>query len=290
MAFGGGPGCSRDGSKEGRGRAKAPEPFRERLENPPDEDVRQPPIEVPEGMVHVPRGAFRVGCDEEVDGACAATERPSRQVWVSGFFLDRTEVTVAAFTACVAAGSCSPPVSAGECNYGEADRGQFPINCVTWDQAVQYCAFAGGRLPTEAEWEKAARGTDGRTFPWGADLPDAGGTFRANWGEGLARHLWMRDQWEYDGPVGFFPEGAGPYGALDQAGNVSEWVADGYREGYAPDDTRDPEVGPTAEGRVVRGGSFREYARRLRTFVRDWHEPTFWYSHVGFRCARDAPR
>ena len=263
---------------------------RENLQIPPDEDVRLPPIEVPEGMVHVPRGGFRMGCDEAAEGPCSVTERPSRKVWVSGFFLDATEVTVGAFTACVEAGSCSRPVAAGECNFGEKERDSFPINCVTWDQAIQFCAWAGKRLPTEAEWEKAARGTDGRPYPWGRDAPDAGGTFRANWGEGLARNLWVRDQWEYDAPVGFYPNGAGPFGALDQAGNVSEWVADGYREGYDPEDTMDPMVGPTADGRVVRGGSFREYARRLKTFARDWHEPTFWYGHVGFRCARDAAR
>lgn len=263
---------------------------RPNLEEPPGEDVKLAPLELPDGMVHVPQGSFRMGCEEGLDGPCSATERPSRQVWVSGFFIDRTEVTVGAFTACVRAGSCSPSVAAGECNYGEKDRGAYPINCVTWDQAVQFCAWAGRRLPTEAEWEKAARDNDGRPYPWGRDAPDAGGTYRANWGEGLARHLWMRDQWEYDGPVGFYPSGAGPYGTLDQAGNLSEWVSDGYREGYDPSDARDPVVAPTKEGRVARGGSFREYARRLRTFARDWHEPTFWYSHVGFRCAADAPR
>jgi formylglycine-generating enzyme required for sulfatase activity len=282
--------CKGPSPVPGRSAKAVAEVPRENLSLPPEEDVRQPPIVVPESMVHVPRGAFRMGCDEAVDGPCSATERPSRAVWVNGFFVDVTEVTVGAFTACVKAGSCSLPISDGECNFGEADRDVYAINCVTWDQAAQFCAWQGKRLPTEAEWEKAARGTDGRPFPWGRDAADAGGTYRANWGEGLARNLWIRDQWEYDGPVGFYPNAAGPYGTEDQAGNVSEWVADGYREGYDPNDTRDPKVGPTAEGRVVRGGSFREYARRMKTFARDWHEPTFWYSHVGFRCASDAPR
>jgi formylglycine-generating enzyme required for sulfatase activity len=263
---------------------------RTNLEVPPDEDVKLAAIEVPEGMVHVPQGGFRMGCAESADGPCATTEQPARNVWVSGFFMDLTEVTTAAFAACIKAGSCQPTVAAGECNGGQKDRDSFPVNCVTWDQAAQYCLWLHKRLPTEAEWEKAARGTDGRLYPWGSQAPDAGGIFRANWGEGLARALWVRDQWEFDGPVGFYPEAAGPYGTMDQAGNLSEWVADGYREGYDPDDTRDPSVGPTKDGRVVRGGSFREYARRLRTYCRDWHEPLFWYGHVGFRCARDAAR
>jgi formylglycine-generating enzyme required for sulfatase activity len=281
-------------SKAPRPRARhAPPPEPDRaavLARPPAEDVRLPAVEVPPGMVHVPQGAFRMGCDEAADGPCAATETPSRTVWVSGFFLDRTEVTVGAYAACVRAGECVAPVSVGECNWGSEGRDEFPANCVTWDQAVAFCRWANRRLPTEAEWEKAARGTDGRIFPWGAEAPDAGGTWRADWGEGMASLTRLRDGWEYDAPVGFYPAGAGPYGALDQAGNLAEWVADGYREGYDPSDARDPEVAAGKEGRVVRGGSWREPARRLRTYGRDWHDPGSWYGHVGFRCAADAPR
>ncbi len=234
--------------------------------------------EPPEDMVLVAGGRFRMGCDDALDGPCAEAERPSRWVVASPFLLDRTEVTVAAYRRCVEAEACGKAVAGDECNWGEPDRDAFPINCVTWHQAVAYCAWAGKRLPTEVEWEHAARGNDGRAFPWGDAAPDADGTFRANWGEGLARHLWMRDHWEFDAPVGSFPGGVGPYGTLDQAGNVGEWVADAFEAHEG--DTGEPE-------RVVRGGSFREYARRMKTFARDWHGAGRFYSHVGFRCAAD---
>lgn len=238
------------------------------------------PTDAPEGRLIIPGGRFRMGCEDALDGACAAAERPSRLVEVAAFFLDRTEVTVAAYRRCVEADACTPAVAGDECNWGEPDRDDFPINCVTWHQATAYCAWADGRLPTEAEWERAARGDDGRLYPWGNVAPDAGGVFRANWGEGLARDLWIRDRWEYDAPVGRFPEGAGPYGTLDQAGNVAEWTADAV--------VSDLPGGPPE--RAVRGGSFREYARRLRTYARDWHGAHRFYSHVGFRCASDVPR
>jgi len=238
------------------------------------------PADAPDGMVAVPGGRFRMGCDDALDGPCAEAERPSRLVDVGPFFLDRTEVTVAAYRRCVAAEACTPAVAGDECNWGEPDRDDFPINCVTWHQAAACCRWAGRRLPTEAEWERAARGDDGRPFPWGDAAPDAGGVFRANWGEGLARHLWARDHWEFDAPVGRFPAGAGPYGTLDQAGNVAEWTADAFA---------DPAGTGAAPERVVRGGSFREYARRMKTFARDWHGAGRFYSHVGFRCAADPP-
>lgn len=232
----------------------------------------------PEGMVLVPGGRFRMGCDDAIDGPCAEAERPSRWVHVASFFLDRTEVTVAAYRRCVEVEACTAAVAGDECNWGEPDRDVFAANCVTWYQAADYCAWAGKRLPTEVEWERAARGDDGRSFPWGDVAPDADGTFRANWGEGLARHLWSRDRWEFDAPVGRFPEGAGPYGTLDQAGNVAEWVADAFKESGGDG---------SGDERVVRGGSFREYARRMKTFARDWHGAGRFYSHVGFRCAAD---
>lgn len=257
------------------------------------EEVRaaaQVPVEVPEGMVHVPEGPFPMGCHPDRDGPCARAETPARTPWVSGFFIDRTEVTVDAYRACVEAGACPRPVSLSLCNYGSSDRGHFPVNCVTWDHAATYCRWRQGRLPTEAEWEKAARGTDGRPWPWGPESFDAGGVFRANLGEGFASVLRSRDHWELDAPVGFYPEGASPYGALDMAGNLAEWVEDGYREPYDPQDLRDPRVGGTPEGRVVRGGSFRDPGRRARTYAREFHPSESWYDHVGFRCARPAPR
>jgi formylglycine-generating enzyme required for sulfatase activity len=235
-------------------------------------------------MVDVPAGEFVMGCDSESE--CAQAELPVRRVRLGAFRIDRTEVTAFEYGRCVAAGACRRAPSVGLCNHDQPDHLGFAANCVTWDQARAYCAWAGKRLPTEAEWEKAARGTDARTYPWGNEAPDFGGQFRANWGEGLDQAAWMRDGWEYDAPAGRFVAGASPCGAIDLAGNVAEWVADWHAQtGYDPTALADPKGPATGEDRVVRGGSFRDPARRIRTYARDGHGPDQWFEHVGFRCA-----
>ncbi|HOD01024.1 MAG TPA: SUMF1/EgtB/PvdO family nonheme iron enzyme [Myxococcota bacterium] len=258
-------------------------------------DPRKPGLidsPAPSGMVLVPGGRFLMGCsdghDGVVDDKCAPSEFPARSVHVDPFFIDIDEVTVGQYTDCVNAGVCQAPYSGGECNFGEKDRMRYPINCVTWDDARLFCKWAGKRLPYEAEWEKAARGTDGRRYPWGNQEPDEGGSWRANLGEGLTKLLWMRDQWEYDAPVGFFSGYASPHGCNDMAGNLAEWVHDWWAESYAgmPDtNPRGPDVG---NQHVVRGGSFREYRQRIRTSARGYHYTDFMDGNVGFRCAADA--
>ena len=130
----------------------------------------------------VPGGAFTMGCNAAVDQNCEGDENPMRSVTLTAFEIDQTEVTQGRYAACVAAGKCAPPSCAWNC-----DESASPAVCVTWDQAKAYCAWAGRRLPTEAEWELAARGTDGRKYPWGNDEPDCG---RANMAVAAAR--WMR--------------------------------------------------------------------------------------------------
>ena len=252
----------------------APAPYRPRVDVAP----------LPADRVAVPAGEFTMGCTDAADRECGNDERPARRVPVGAFAIDRTEVTVEAWQRCVDAGACRQAITVGACNAGSPERGRFPVNCVTWYQARDYCRWAGARLPTEAEWEKAARGTDGRRYPWGDDAPGSGGAFRANWGEGLARILWMRDGFEYDAPVGLFPSGASPWGALDMAGNLAEWVADWYGP-YVAGAVPDPAGPASGTARVVRGGSFQDYARRIRATARDRHEPERWFEHVGFRCA-----
>lgn len=247
--------------------------------------------DAPKGMVLVDGGPFFRGCPDGfrgiVDDKCAASEKPAGMVTVRPFYIDINEVTVKRYTACVQAGGCEAPWNGGECNYGEADRGAYPINCVTWDDARRFCAWEGRRLPSEAEWEKAARGTDGRRYPWGNEEPDADGVYRANYGEGLTKILWMRDQWEYDAPAGFFSRWPSPYGCNDMAGNVAEWVADWWVDSYEGLSTDNPRGPDSGNQHVVRGGSFREYRQRIRTSARGYHYTDFMDSNVGFRCAAD---
>ncbi len=268
-------GASGSGRHDGTGRGQA--------------DVSR--LRVPEGMAAVPGGPFFRGCGDGangvVDDKCAPSEKPAGQVSVSTFFIDVNEVTVGRYMRCVSKGACPEPPAIGECNFGESDRLQYAINCVTWEDADRFCRFEGKRLPTEAEWEKAARGTDGRRYPWGDDEPDKDGVFRANWGDGLAKILWMRDQWEYDGPVGYFAKWPSPYGCNDMAGNVGEWVSDWWADSHAGSRTLNPKGSEEGEQRVTKGGSFREFHQRIRTSARDYHPPEFWDGHIGFRCAAD---
>ena len=248
-------------------------------------------IKAPDGMVAIPAGPFFRGCSDGfngvVDDRCAPSEKPAGMVDVGAFFIDVNEVTVGRYRACVDSGACKAPYDGGECNFGDARRMGFAINCVTWEDARRFCAWEGKRLPTEAEWEKAARGTDGRKYPWGNDEPDRDGTWRANLGEGLTKLLWMRDQWEYDGPVGFFSKWPSPYGCNDMAGNMAEWVSDWWADSYPAQVGANPGGPAGGDQKVVRGGSFREYRQRIRTAARGYHYVDFMDGNVGFRCAGD---
>lgn len=231
------------------------------------------PAAVAEATVVVPGGRFWMGCHEAVDAECADDEKPAREVDVAEFRIDRTEVTAAGYRACVAAGACVPAPAAPECTSSSRDTDEHPVNCVTWEEAGAYCAWAKGRLPREAEWEKAARGTDRRKYPWGNQgIPEAGRV--ANICDAACSLRWRLESYD-DGfattaPVGTYPEGASPYGALDMGGNVWEWTAELY--------------GETAS-RVIRGGSWNNQARNTRTSIRSGFRPEARAPTVGFRCA-----
>jgi formylglycine-generating enzyme required for sulfatase activity len=212
--------------------------------------------------VVVPAGPAKVGSTKGEED-----ERPERTVVVAAFAIDRTEVTRAAYAACVAARRCKrapgEPAAKPEAN---ADP-QLPMTNVSWADAQAYCKFAGGRLPTELEWEKAARGADGREYPWGDALDCA----RANWGNFDGEGPCAGKNPGRPMPVGGYPTGASVYGALDLAGNVWEWVADKY------DDE------PTR--RVVRGGSCCSYFVGPRAANRNAWAPEHRDADLGFRCA-----
>jgi formylglycine-generating enzyme required for sulfatase activity len=265
-----------------------------------------------ESMVRLPAGRFKMGasdeaqraalrlCREEIGDAVAdrcrpelfVVEGPELSVYLSELFIDRVEVTVAAYRECVLAGICSPaPLLAPDQRFLAPTQ---PVTSVTWDEARRYCAWRGARLPTEAEWERAARGRDGRTFPWGnIARGDAAnhGRFQTI-GEGTAMPVMQfepdaSDRFVFSAPVGAYPEGASPEGALDLAGNVMEWTADVYAEEppqrRSTVNPRGPAVGAT---RVVRGGSWREPLIYHRTTARSDLTPDTRSPEVGFRCAR----
>ena len=236
-------------------------------------------IPVPPGMIRVDAGAFWRGCNDEVDVECDEDESPGRQVKLNAFFIDRTEVSVAGYQACVKAEICLAPRRTKGCNFVEADHSQHPVNCVTWDQAFQFCAWSGKRLPTEAEWEKAARGTAGKKYPWGDDWPSCEKAVMLDGGSGCGRN----GTW----PVCSKPAGNSPYGLCDMAGNVVEWVSDWYlSSSYVVYNLPNPTGPKRGKRHVIRGGSFESDTWMVRSSMRASRKPSQGTPEIGFRCAK----
>lgn len=230
-------------------------------------------------MVVVPGGVFH----RAEHGDQETTQPQGWDVQVDTFYIDINEVTVADYRECVEAGECALPGAGDRCNDLDGRWDHHPVNCVTWLDAKNYCEWTNGgtkRLPTEAEWEKAARGTDSRTHPWG-DAPDPS-----------CRLVVMDDPAEGgDGcgdastaVVGSRPLGASPYGVHDMGGNVVEWVADWF--GAYDQETIDNPKGPaTGMLRTIRGGSWVDRDPGFfRTTFRNSTLPETQLPHVGFRC------
>jgi formylglycine-generating enzyme required for sulfatase activity len=221
-------------------------------------------------VVKIPDGEFLMGNKE--------TERTplEHRVYVSEFLMDKTGVTWGQFKQFAeASGTPLPP---HEPYWGIHD--DHPMTYVTWKEAQTYCGWAGGRLPTEAEREKGARGTDGRKYPWGNEEPDRErAVFRRTWGH------------EATGAVGKRPAGASPYGLLDMGGNVWEWCSDWYDgEYYETSPYRDPQGPPSGRTHVVRGGSWDSRPSVLSASCRSWGHPGYRDGDFGFRCAMNAPQ
>ena len=272
-----------------------------------------PPARCPEGMALIPGGKFFMGSDN-VDSRALHSSRPAHRAEVTDFCIDIHEVTVAEHAVCSGTGECkrahrdsfwpqgktekkaweaSRAAYSPLCNEGQEGRERHPVNCVTWEQADHYCRAQGKRLPKEAEWEYAARGSDGRVYPWGDEPPDA----RHLNGCGRECLAWRAaaklsevpalydadDGYPGTAPVGSFPVGKTQAGLLDMVGNVFEWTADDLKPypGAPPSD-------PVPEGsKVMRGGGFNSsQAEHAEPALRFPQDATAHVHAVGFRCAR----
>jgi formylglycine-generating enzyme required for sulfatase activity len=240
-------------------------------------------------MVFIPVGEFLMGSDPETDPYYWGAEGPSHKVYVDSFWIYQTEVTNAMYQACVEDKGCPRPLRNEsrmvQDYYTNPNYANYPVIQVSWVYADAYCKWAGGRLPREAEWEKAARGVDGRLFPWGndginANLASFCGT---NCPEAIREKV--DDGFREIAPVGSFPEGASPYGALDMAGNVWEWVFDYFSTGFYQIAPYDNPKGPlSGSRRVIRGGSWGNPLSGLRTVARTSIPPSDGLDTIGFRC------
>jgi formylglycine-generating enzyme required for sulfatase activity len=257
-------------------------------------------------MVYVPAGDFMMGSDylqtryarklcnlySKAIGAANCQpdnfgdESPAHPVALSGFWIDQTEVTNGQYQKCEQAGACMPPNGTGShfrpTYYGDPEYTDYPVILVTREQASQYCRWTGGSLPTEAEWEYAARGPESWIYPWGNDFD---GT-RLNYCDASCdagpNDPDVDDGYPETAPVGSFPSGASWVGALDMAGNVREWVADGYGP-YTADPQVDP-TGPADGGPVPHGGSWLDLPNLVRSANRGGNVPGYYRDYYGFRC------
>ena len=213
-----------------------------------------------DGMIEafIPAGVFTMG---GVDARAAENEKPAHQVSMPGFWMDKVEVTNGMYALCANAGACRLPQeyrsNSRDKYYGDAQFNNYPVVYVTWLQAKTYCEWAGRRLPTEAEWERAARGDDTRVYPWGDQLPDAS---RANFSNLVGDTA----------SVGNSPAGVSPFGILDMSGNVAEWTNDIYSGTYYTSSMATNPQGPGGESnnRVVRGGTYQDVKSDIRVSKR----------------------
>lgn len=231
-------------------------------------------------MVKITGATFAMGSASE---GAEPNESPVHRVTVHTFEIDLTEVTVGAYKACVQRGVCrKPKLSSRQCTFSRGEP-WAPMNCVSFDEADTFCLAYGKRLPTEAEWELAARGSTPRAWPWGDSLPTCAHAVTLK-GE------YSAERCSKSAPLAVGPraQGQSPSGVLDMAGNVEEWTADYYADRYDARDegTVDPKGPPTGFAHVLRGGGWLSPRNASRTTARSWGSSEERGANVGFRCAR----
>lgn len=224
-------------------------------------------------LVYIPAGEFLMG----TDSPDYQNSRPEHKVYLNAYWIDKTEVSNAMYALCLQAGKCMDALAKSGLNpyFGKPEYANEPVIYVTWYDADGYCKWAGRRLPTEAEWEKAARGTDGRDYPWG-DIPPSMEylNFDMNIGQPVA--------------VDRYLQGASPYGVLNLAGNVREWISDWFSPGYYHVSPYANPRGPQVQAgllKSLRGSSFDDTTPESSVYVRFAHDPNSPGRNRGFRCA-----
>ncbi len=254
-------------------------------------------------MILIPAGEFEMGQDADQSFASCQIlfepykefmkcnlswfedEEPVHTIHLDDYYIDKYEVTTADYQVCVQAGVCDQPEKTSSKThdeyYGNPEYADYPVIYVNWFDANTFCEWRGARLPTEAEWEKAARGTDGRIYPWGDNFDEGLGNFCIP-GE---------NKYSDTAPVGSYPDDASPYGVMDMAGNVFEWVADWFKYDYFSNSPSENPQGPSdGTHRVMKSCNWScDYTPSIRASDRFWRFPDYGEYNYGFRCATSSP-